>query len=48
MNSKNNKTSDPHGWVSYLTNKINFNGTDKYIVLLNLISEPCILQRENQ
>ena len=36
MNSKNSKTSDPHGLLLNLTDKINFKRSDKYVALSNL------------
>ena len=36
MNSKNSKTSDPHGISLNLTDKINLQRKDKYIALLKL------------
>ena len=35
MNSKNSKTSDPHGLLLNLTDKINLKRSDKYVVLSN-------------
>ena len=37
MNSKNNKTSDPHRLLLNLTDKINLKGSDKYVALSNFI-----------
>ena len=37
MNSKNNKTSDPHRLLLNLTDKINLKGSDKYVTLSNFI-----------
>ena len=37
MNSINSETSDPHGLLLNLTNKINLNKTDKHVALSNLI-----------
>ena len=36
MNSKNSKTSHPHGLLLNLTDKIDLKRKDKYIVLSNL------------
>ena len=36
MNSKNSKTSDPHRLLLNLTDKLNFEKGDKYVVLSNL------------
>ena len=36
MNSKNGKTSDPHGLLINLANKINLKRSDKYVALSNL------------
>ena len=36
MNSENSKTSDPHGLLLNLTDKINIKRSDKYVALLNL------------
>ena len=36
MNSKNSKTSDPHGLLLNLTDKIRLNKSDKYVSLSNL------------
>ena len=36
MNSKNNKTSNPHRLILNLSDKINFKMSDKYVALSNL------------
>ena len=36
MNSKNNKTSDPHRRLRNLTDKINLKRSDKYVAVSNL------------
>ena len=36
MNSKNNKTSDPHKLLLNLSDKIDFKKSDKYVALSNL------------
>ena len=36
MNSENSKTFDPHRFILNLADKINLNGNDKYVALLNL------------
>ena len=36
MNSKNNKTSDPHRLLLNLTDKINLKGKDTYVAISNL------------
>ena len=36
MSSKNSKTSNPHGLLLNLTDKINLKRSDKYVALLNL------------
>ena len=36
MNSKNSKTSDPQCLLLNLTDKLNFNRSDKYVALSNL------------
>ena len=36
MNSKNNKTSNPHRLILNLSHKINFKMSDKYVALSNL------------
>ena len=42
MNSKNSKTSDPHGISLNLTDKIDLQRKDKYIALLKLsVYYPC-------
>ena len=35
VNSKNSKTSDPHGLLLNLTDKINLKRNDKYVALSN-------------
>ena len=35
MNSKNSKTSDPHGLLLNLTDEINLKRSDKYVSLSN-------------
>ena len=36
MNSKNSKISDPHKLLLNLTEKVNLNGSDKFVALSNL------------
>ena len=36
MNCKNSKTSDPHGLLLNLTDKINLKRSDKYVAISNL------------
>ena len=37
MNSENSKTSDPHGLVLNLSDKINLKRIDEYVALSNLV-----------
>ena len=36
MNSENSKTSDPHGLLLNLSDKINLKGSDNYVAVSNL------------
>ena len=36
MNSKNSKIPDPHKLLLNLTEKVNLNGSDKFVALSNL------------
>ena len=36
MNSENSKTSDPHGLLLYLSDKLSLKNNNKYVALSNL------------